>query len=69
MGCWMQARSQPPAVGALYAAPVASQRFRVAGTTDFYLLPNSEDKAVTELALEQRGNVIARLARQIEQPR
>ncbi len=52
--------------GVFYAVPVASDRFRVAGLSDLYILFTLEEGRVTALAVEQGGKVIARLGPQTE---
>ncbi len=52
--------------GVFFAVPVTSDRFRVAGVSDVYILFTLEEDAVTQLAVEQSGNVIALLDRQDE---
>lgn len=55
-----------PGRGTFYAVPVATDRFRVAGVSDLYVLFSLEGDRVTEMAIERGGNVAARLARQTE---
>ncbi len=55
-----------PGQGIFYAVPVATDRFRVAGVSDFYVVFTLEEGRVTELAVEQGGNVVASLGRQTE---